>query len=44
MDGAWEAMPTSTGKGGGKEGAEERDGEIEGWFGCGGEGWRTLSE
>ena len=33
-------MPTSTGKGGGKEGEEERDGGIEGWFDCGGEGWR----
>ena len=30
-------MPTSTGKGGGKEGEEERDGGSEGWFDCGGE-------
>ena len=29
-------MPTSTGKGGGKEGEEERDGWSEGWFDCGG--------
>ena len=29
-------MPTSTGKGGGKEGEEERDGGSEGWFDCGG--------
>ena len=33
-------MPTSTGKEGRGEGEEERDGGIEGWFDCGGEGWR----
>jgi hypothetical protein len=33
-------MPTSTGKRVGKKGEEERDGGIEGWFDCGGEGWR----
>ena len=35
-EGGWEAMPTSTGKRGGKEGEEERDGGSEGWFECGG--------
>ena len=33
-------MPTSTGKEGRGEGEEERDGGSEGWFDCGGEGWR----